>query len=1274
MAFVLRPPTEGPLPLALRLSDVGRARRGSRLVRGLFLVVAVVLFGMLTTGVVDAVWNLPATVRAMALAITLAGAGLIVFRRILPVFRETPTPHATAMLVESQNPELNDALASAVEFATDSQSHDNARFRAVVIRRAENLMKSVEPGPLVPSGAAWRAFWLMALAVGFTATLTALNPNRASLAAMRFWDPFGAHPWPAQTTISITEPTPFPFLLAKGDPLSIKATIRGRIPDVALLSLRLSDGQAVIEPVPLRSDATDDDSITTTIPLDPSRIPRDFEFRLTANDADTGWLTVQVAPPPRFVPRDERPSPQVRIEPPAYSHLPAVQLPDGTGVIEAVMGTNVRMAAAADRRIVQAMIVPMSETSIVPIAALFAPLGTLASPLLIPAAEPLAESLAAPILVAVSGPDGTLLDVEFFPHWPGLHAFRITDETGLTGTRLFDFRVYPDPSPSVILDRPAVGKDPLVLLPTARIRMETRADDRSFGLKTVWLEYRTKQSDFRPIPLADYAAFGRTLPAVAGGTSSFTPISSASAAIGGTLPLSRFVTPDGKPPGDGEIVTLRTVANDWDTVSVLKEPGRSVEVSIRVVSKNTLDALLQREIAALRPLLRETLERENEARQLVDDVAKSLVSGERLTPENREKLLKAEQLQRDVKAKLADPRDGLRSQVEEMQRTVRANGLPPIGTAAQIESAARTIGRLADENLDPAESNLAAARQAAENPEVKPADAAKAATAGLTTTEKEQRQIANGLTGLLDRLAQWGGAGEVRADAQTLKDKVTAAGDDLKKLPEAKPADTQKERNRMADEFGKLAEDANGLLSKATKIASEKEIQAASLADPAAAAKAKDEAAALRDAVAQSGGQQLSADLRTAGEAAKAGRTGEAETARAAAAERLGKMSEALKKKQPDVNKDELKKNRKQDEADLKSLKEEQDELRKKSKQAEEIADPVERKEELERLAKEQERLQKDAEKLAEKLTRDRAEKTAETVKRAAEQMAAAAAEQRQGRPADAEQNDAFEKLQDAQKEFQKETASTDEQLEREEREKQIERIKSLRDRQAAAVAEARRLLVEAIRAKRWDRPLLVSLSDLADTETAIAAELRPFAEKDFESLPVFARLASSAADAMEKAKLRIGERKDDLLTADPAAAFDAETETLAHARLLQPMTLALKRLDLLLDAVKPDPKKPDAQRQGGEPMPMGEPGGEGGAEGGGPPGSSIPAMAQLKAIRGMQADLNERTAVFQKAHPKADELDDEAKEELKELERDQREISDLFEQLLPMLQPPEAP
>ena len=53
-----------------------------------------------------------------------------------------------------------------------------------------------------------------------------------------------------------------------------------------------------------------------------------------------------------------------------------------------------------------------------------------------------------------------------------------------------------------------------------------------------------------------------------------------------------------------------------------------------------------------------------------------------------------------------------------------------------------------------------------------------------------------------------------------------------------------------------------------------------------------------------------------------------------------------------------------------------------------------------------------------------------------------------------------------------------------------------------------------------------------------------------------------------------------------------------------------------------------------------------------------------------MQADLNERTTAFHQSNPDATKHDDATRDELKELERDQREISELFEKMLSLLQP----
>jgi t-SNARE complex subunit (syntaxin) len=57
-----------------------------------------------------------------------------------------------------------------------------------------------------------------------------------------------------------------------------------------------------------------------------------------------------------------------------------------------------------------------------------------------------------------------------------------------------------------------------------------------------------------------------------------------------------------------------------------------------------------------------------------------------------------------------------------------------------------------------------------------------------------------------------------------------------------------------------------------------------------------------------------------------------------------------------------------------------------------------------------------------------------------------------------------------------------------------------------------------------------------------------------------------------------------------------------------------------------------------------------------------VPPLAQLKVLRALQAELNERTVQFAKDHPDADKLNAEEKAELADLERSQREIAALFE------------
>jgi hypothetical protein len=103
-----------------------------------------------------------------------------------------------------------------------------------------------------------------------------------------------------------------------------------------------------------------------------------------------------------------------------------------------------------------------------------------------------------------------------------------------------------------------------------------------------------------------------------------------------------------------------------------------------------------------------------------------------------------------------------------------------------------------------------------------------------------------------------------------------------------------------------------------------------------------------------------------------------------------------------------------------------------------------------------------------------------------------------------------------------------------------------------------------------------------------------------------------------------------------------------------------------LVEALKIDPGGAAAPPDG-----KGQP-----PDGGGPPPANrdgIPTLAELKALRAEQAEVNERTKDFNKRHPELDNLPDEQKVqqlrgkdkmELQEIHDDQKKVHDLAQQL----------
>ena len=86
-------------------------------------------------------------------------------------------------------------------------------------------------------------------------------------------------------------------------------------------------------------------------------------------------------------------------------------------------------------------------------------------------------------------------------------------------------------------------------------------------------------------------------------------------------------------------------------------------------------------------------------------------------------------------------------------------------------------------------------------------------------------------------------------------------------------------------------------------------------------------------------------------------------------------------------------------------------------------------------------------------------------------------------------------------------------------------------------------------------------------SDGALADEVRRLVEKKFTEVPVFERMLKQSAEGMDRAAARMQARLQDARELE----YDAELEDLADAATRSPQDLALKRMDQLLDALKPD-------------------------------------------------------------------------------------------------------
>jgi hypothetical protein len=1213
-------------PLQTRLAVLRRRLRLVVSFRVACWVVTLVLAAGLLAGWLDWRLHLPALVRAAFLAATLAGAGALLIRFLVRPLATRCDDLSLALRVEALYPWLKDALASSVQFLEPPRQAEHlssADLRRRTVEATLGQVRELDFAPVVSTRGLRRA-GLCAAATGACALgLLLLRPGTAWTALERLANPFGARPWPLETQLDVQAAD----RVARGDPFEVRGAVWGVLPLQATVEY---DGiSPARQTCPVLADK---DGRSGSLVARRERVDHSFRFRVRANDAVSTWREVAVLPPPALAPLEGRPSPLVSLRYPAYTDLPAQDLPDGSGNVEAVAGTLVRFRAATDRPVARAWIEYRPEPPQLRAAACLAPVAA-DSPLGLAAACAGGQTVLDNVPVRI-GADGRGLRAEFVPRVSGMYAVCFEDASGLGGTRLFDLRVFADPAPAVTLERPSRGRDSLDVLPDAEVTVQVVADDPQFGLRSVWLEYRCRKGDLpRGIPLSN-------TPAAAGAANPKPP----RLQIGRRLALGGLRHLDGAPLREGDVVTLQALADDFDDVAVDKLPGHSHEVELRVISRSALEILLneaqslvQQELVRVRKLQQEALRHVTGAEQQWRDTG-------RLRERDLDTLMQAEQLQQQVRGRIGNPQEGLRADVSRILQTLRDNRVRPSGTHDRMATVAAELERLALNDLESIEPRLTGARKEQETA-ARPRKPAAGEKGLLGEARRHQEEVENTLGELLKLLEPWGSVNEVKGEARSLLQQQRRAAEETRKLDKETTrgqdrqqleADDQAALDRAAAAQKKLAERTAELLGKMERVGQDRQAKDAATAQ------------ALKDAAARGRREDVAAHMQNAAQSLRANQLGEAAQAQQKATQALQQVVQALEESRENEL-DQLRKKLKEVEDRMADLAGRQEGLRRKAQQAARIADPEERRRELQRLSREQGQLRQEAAQLVRELTRLRAERAGQALREAGGRMEQAARQLTRGEEPDQPQEEALQRLNDARRTVAREQQAAQDELAREKLAKVTDEVKRLKERQEAALAEAARLRTEALQKKGWDRGLLFSLTSLAEAQKDLGQDAEGLAKGRLAPAQVFARILARSADAMKQAAEQLQDEREQ--------AVENPEEPKRDGPATQSQRAALHRLGQLLEAMKPE--RGAAARATPPQEGKSRPGQAGPRESDG-----LGDLAQLKALRLLQQDVNERTVQFDKAHPDAAKLTAQDRRQLEALRDEQSEIAGLLDEL----------
>ncbi len=1307
-------------PLLKQLASLRRKVRFLDGWIGVWALVALVCTVGASAGTFDYFFQVPSLLRAVMLTGLLTTSGIVGYAYIIRPFGKKCDDLTLALRVEEVYPELNDALASTVQFLKLTPD-EQAGVGGSDAMRQRTMQGALEKAAVydfsqILNRRPAMLFSLAGLVAGtFLGTLIWYFPSHSQTAFRRFIEPFGSHPWTSisverskgkHSNLEAIDPkTNQQDRIALNQPYRIRVTLAGKMPKHAKVLIQSQiRSELTFTPDKLRME--DDGTATFESPIPVPQNSEKLRYKIIANDglfpprAGT-WFEVDVLPKPRLIDLEKgAPSPQITIYPPTYTDLPSPQrLPGGTkDLLNLFEGSKVVLRAKADRPLVEAWIELHPERNTTE------------------NRDDKADEKKLPperIQAQFDTNDRSVMNFTFTPKQLGEYSLYIKDEHGLDAEERGQINLVRDPLPLVKLIRPSAS---VTAIPTASIAFKFQATDDIFAVKSVWLEYRKKGPDgqfleepMKRVMMYDADDFRWLIPHMSA-LMMKSPFPGPDAGLGRLV--THLAAAEAKSPERAEQIRLRWKRLDFDSVWALnnefkagdivhvevcsddfhnlnlpREPGRSHAIELRIITRPEMVRKAEEKLADINSQLKQMEKQQRKALDAVREAQKV----DKFDQKSREDFIDGAQTpQREIEniiGKAAD--EGLRRDLNELRQQLKESKLDNTDVFRDASKIKGALENIAQEDLPQIEPKLADAQnQIAQNdknsPQIKK---------NLEAVARMQENVAKGLKELINDLDP---QAAMREQAQAIRDIAQAQEQINQKLDEA---------NALKNELEKAQPDQKAVIEKVTREKierqmreqkeladkTEKLIKQLKTAQKELEEKGDKEGASRIEEAIKNIEQPKANDPMTPDEQKRPLNTqmrdvakqldNKAETKQKTLdqqkeiAKNLDQAIKALEGRDQNSLRQAIEE-RQQMEKNLDKIGKELKQLQDEQKKIDKIENMEERLKKQQELAKKHEELQQKIEKARRALARLDEQRPANDLNDAAKQLENAADKIRNGENADAEQKKAQQKIQQAREELKE----AEEELAREMLIRMADQLGGLKIRQDSQLKRAEDLHAKVMKKESWTEPLLDTMDGNLNAQKSIGEETEQLKDK-MKGAKVFASILERAKKSMDDAfttmKTRHEEGKDRRY-ADKNEKMKKEElkdEIEWQADTVKNQKQAALRLDRIIESLKEEiakkkpPRKEQKDPQNADNMPEDKKEPQGGLRA----QDGIPPMAQIKALRSEQEDLMRDTKDFHQRNPDAAQYNDMQRTALRELETRQEELQSLFQGLIAPPMPKEG-